>query len=114
MRLIMKPLSEHLTALITIAEELMRRPSHQVPTHLPVSFSELAAAIRQADSTPCDGIRATRAGIIMCTAIEAFFFEQTGDHHWQMMIGATLPLLRRSAWQALRNERSVAEESPRG
>lgn len=109
----MKPLSEHLTVLIATAEDMMRRPVDQIPTHLPAGFSELAAAIRHADNSPCDGIRATRAAIVMCTAIEAFFAEPQSDCHWQMLIGTTLPLLRRAAWQAFRNEREVAQETRR-
>jgi hypothetical protein len=110
----MKPLSENLLVLIATAEDMMRRPAHQIPTQLPADFGNLADAIRLADAQPCDGInRATRAGVVMVTAIEGFFYEQSGDHHWQMLIGATLPLLRRAAWQALKNEKSVAEESRR-
>lgn len=109
----MKPLSEHMTVLIATAEDMMRRPVHQIPTHLPAGFSEVAAAIKHADSSPCDGIRATRPAVVMCTAIEAYFAEPQSQDYWQMLIGATLPLLRRAAWQALRNERAVAEETRR-
>jgi len=109
----MKPLSEHLTALIATAEDMMRRPVYQIPTHLPQGFSEVAAAIKQADNSPCDAVRATRAGIVMLTAIEAYFAEPQSQDYWQMLIGATLPLLRRAAWQALRNERAVSEETRR-
>jgi hypothetical protein len=110
----MKPLSEHLTVLIATAEDMMRRPMHQIPTNLPAGFSEVAAAIKQADNSPCDGpVRATRAAVVMCTAIEAYFYEPQSQDYWQMLIGATLPLLRRAAWQALRNERGVSEETRR-
>ncbi len=110
----MKSLSESLTVLIATAEDIVRKPAHQIPASLPMGFAELASAVRHADSLPCDGIRSTRAGVVMCIAIEAFFSEQTaGDYHWQMMIGNTLPLLRRAAWQALKNERNVAEQSAR-
>lgn len=109
----MKPLSEHMTVLIATAEDMMRRPVHQIPTHLPAGFSEVAAAIRHADASPCDGIRATRAAVVMCTAIEAFFAEPEGNCRWQMLIGATLPLLRGAAWQALKNERAVSQETRR-
>ncbi|WP_036010642.1 hypothetical protein [Bradyrhizobium yuanmingense] len=109
----MKPLSEHLTTLIATAEDMMRRPVDQIPTHLPAGFSEVAAAVMQADKSPCDGVRATRAAVVMCTAIEGFFAEPQSDCHWQMLIGATLPLLRRAAWQAFRNERAIAQETRR-
>jgi hypothetical protein len=58
---IMKPLSEHMTVLIATAEDMMRRPVHQIPTHLPAGFSEVAAAIKQADNSPCDAPSAPRA-----------------------------------------------------
>jgi hypothetical protein len=109
----MKLLSEHLTVLIATAEDMVRRPAQQIPSALPPAFAELAASIRHADSLPCDGIRSTRAAVIMCTAIEAFFAESAGDHHWHMVIGTMLPLLRRAAWQAVLNEKSVAGESRR-
>ncbi|ULK98881.1 hypothetical protein [Bradyrhizobium sp. I71] len=110
----MKPLSEHMTVLIATAEDMMRRPVHQIPTHLPAGFSEVAAAIRQADNSPCDAdVRTTRPAVVMCTAIEGFFAEPQSDCHWQMLIGATLPLLRRAAWQTLRNERAVSGETRR-
>jgi hypothetical protein len=92
----MKPLSEHMTVLIATAEDMMRRPVHQIPTHLPAGFSEVAAAIKHADNSPCDGIaHLLRAGVVMCTAIEAYFAEPQSQDYWQMLIGATLPLLRR-------------------
>jgi hypothetical protein len=101
----MRPLSEALTVLIATAEDIMRRPSHQLPTDLPPSFADLAREIRHADALPAENIRTTRAGIIMCTAIEAFFAEPKTDHHWQMVVGTVLPLLKLEAWQARANER---------
>ena len=110
----MKPLSEHLTVLIATAEDMIRRPQHAIPTHLPAGFSELAAVIRQADVSPCDAdVRTTRAAVVMCTAIEAYFYEPQSQDYWQMLIGTTLPLLRRAAWQALRNERAMTQETRR-
>ena len=109
----MKPLSEHLTRLVATAEDLMRRPAHWMPTQLQPAFAELASEIRRIDALPSEGIRATRAGVIMVTAIEAFFAEANGLHHWQMLIGATLPLLRREAFQALANEKDAGRETLR-
>ncbi len=106
----MKPLSEHLTVLIATAEDIVRRPA-QIPTQLPVSLVELFAEIRAADARPAEGARSTRAGMMMINAIEGFF--EHGDDRWQILIGATLPVLRREAWQALRVERSISEESRR-
>ncbi len=107
----MKPLSEHLTVLIATAEDIMRRPARDMPTQLPPAFTELAAAIRYADAKPAESVRATRSGVIMVNAIEGFF--EHGNDRWQMLIGATLPVLRHEAWQALRNERAASEESRR-
>jgi hypothetical protein len=107
----MKSLSEHLTILAATAEDIMRRPAHEIPTALPPAFAELACEIRAADGRPAEGIRTTRAGVIMVTAIEAFFAERDGVHHWQMLIGATLPILKREAWQAFSNERAARASS---
>lgn len=109
----MMHLSEQLIVLIATAEDIMRRPVHQLPQRLPETFSELAAEIRRIDGLPSEGVRATRAGVIMCTAIEAFFAEANGLHHWQMLIGATLPLLKRDAFQAFTDEKEAAQETRR-
>lgn len=109
----MKPLSENLTVLIATAEDLIRKPAHQLPTQLPESFSALAADIYGAHASPCDGIRSTRAGVMMCLAIEGFFAGDAGDQFYQSEIGSILPKLRSEAWQASKNERAVSEESRR-
>jgi hypothetical protein len=101
----MKQLSQHLTALITVADDLVRR-RQLVPSALPQAFAELAGEIRRAHERPAEGIRTTHAAIIMVTAIEAFCADS--NDHWQMLIGATLPLVRRDAFQALKNEREIA------
>jgi hypothetical protein len=103
----MKAFSETLTFLIVTAEDIMRRPSHAIPVALPAAFIELAAEIRRADVRPAEDVRTTRAAVIMVTAIEAFFGEREADHHWQMLIGTALPILRREAFQAMRNEREA-------
>jgi hypothetical protein len=102
----MKPLSEHLTTLILMAEDVIRRPN-QLLARLPAAFEELAAEIRHADQKPAESVRTTRAAVIMVTAIEAFFVEPKTDHHWQMVIGAMLPLLRIDAFRAFENEREA-------
>lgn len=102
----MKPLSEHLLALIMTAEEIMRAPSER-RTPLPSGFAEVASAIRRAHQQPAEGVRATYAGIVMLDAIEAF--SATINDRWQMQIGALLPILRDDAWQALRNEKGQRE-----
>jgi hypothetical protein len=103
----MKTLSDTLGVLIATSEDILRRPVTSMPTMLPAAFEILAAEIRRADGRPAESVRTTRAAVIMVTAIEAFFPESNGDHHWQMLIGATLPLLKREAWQAMRNEREA-------
>jgi hypothetical protein len=109
----MKALSEHLTMLTITAEDIMRRPIHALPSKLGSEFEHTASEIRRFDASPSEGIRSTRAGVIMCTAIEAFFAGEAGDHHWQMVIGAVLPLVRREAFQALKNEKEAARETMR-
>ena len=109
----MKPLSEHMTVLIATAEDMMRRPVHQIPTALPAGFAEMAAEIYRADASPCDGIRSTTAAVIMCKAIEGFFSGQAGDGHYQSTIGHTLPRLKTEAWQQLKNERAASQETRR-
>ena len=104
----MKPLSEHLTELIDIAEYVMRRPAQQNVRALPPDFAANAAELRRIHSLPAEAMRATRAGIVMCEAIEGFAAE--GREHWQMLIGATLPILRREAYIAFCNERELIRE----
>src|SRR5262245_33672769 len=98
----MKPLSETLTVLIATAEDIMRRPAQQMVTSAPPAFAALAVQIRYAHDLPAEAVRTTRAGIVMCEAIEAFLAE--GSDRWQMLIGATLPVLRHEAFLAFRNE----------
>jgi hypothetical protein len=110
----MKPLSEHLTVLIATAEDLIRKPAHLLPTTLPEKFAELSAEIERAHQQPCDGPqRVTRAGMMMCIAIDGFFAGEAGDQFFQSEIGSILPRLRSEAFQARKNERAVSEESRR-
>jgi hypothetical protein len=106
-----KRLSETLNALIGVAEEMMRKPVAQAIAYLPPAYAAIGAEVRRVHALPADGPRATRAGIVMCEALEAF--DATGADRWQMLVGATLPLLRSEAWLAFRNERAQAEESRR-
>ena len=105
----MKPLSEHLTELIDIAECVMRRPAQQIVSALPPGFSAAAAEIRRVHALPAEAARTTRAGIVICEAIEGFAADGR-DYHWQMLIGATLPVLRREAYIAFRNERELIRD----
>ncbi|MBR0687308.1 hypothetical protein JQ594_15360 [Bradyrhizobium manausense] len=109
----MKPLSENLLVLAATAEDIMRRPVHQLPNGLPADFGALAEAIRRAHAQPSEGPRATGAGVIMTEAIEGFFRGQAGNDRYQMIIGTTLPLLKNEAFQARLNERSASQETRR-
>jgi hypothetical protein len=110
----MKPLSELLTDLIGFAEEVITRPQKYHGFRVDDRFFEFAAAMRHADSLPAEGIRTTRAGVMMITALEEFF---AGDHEptsrWLMVAGSLLPLLRGEAWQAMRNEKDARGQNPR-
>jgi hypothetical protein len=105
----MKPLSEHLTQLIDIAEYVMRRPAQHIVRALPLGFAAAAAEIRRVHALPAEATRTTRAGIVMCEAIEGFAADGR-DYHWQMLIGATLPVLRREAYIAFCNERELVRD----
>src|SRR5581483_3676484 len=63
----MKPLSEHLLALIAVAEDVRRWPSTRPVEFLefPRGFAEVAAFVRRAHQAPSEGIRATYAGVAM-------------------------------------------------
>jgi hypothetical protein len=102
----MRSLSGCLAVLIATAEDVMRKPQ-DLPARLPDEFAELAAEIRDYDRRPAEGVRCTQGAMIMVTAIEAFF--GLGTYHWQIIVGATLPILRREYWQATQNEKSARE-----
>jgi hypothetical protein len=102
----MRPLSELLTVLIATSEDIIRRP-RAVPTQLPQSFHELAHEIRQHDKQSVEGKRCTSAAIIMLLAIEEFMAGPHDTTPWHMMVGATLPLLRVDAWNAMNAEREA-------
>ena len=99
----MTPLSKILTTLIGVAEEVVRRPT--MP--LPPGYRAIAAEVRRVHGLPAELTRTTRAGVVMCEALDAFIGDRS-DHRWHMLIGATLPLLRNEAFEALCNERKVA------
>jgi hypothetical protein len=101
----MKRLSECLASLIVIAEEVMRRPARQTVTLWPPGFAYVADEIRRVHALPAEATRTTRAGIVMCEAIEGFAADGRDD--WQMLIGATLPILRREAYVAFLNEKEL-------
>ncbi len=104
----MRPLSETLTLLIAIAEEIITRPAMTYSFVNDGRFGGIAAEIRKADVTPAEGIRTTRAALVMVILLEEFLAsarEPTSQH--LSLAGATLPWLRGEAWQARRNEKEA-------
>lgn len=104
----MKPLSQTLNDLIDYSADLISRPRYSAP-RIGGDLGAMAAAVREADQRPAEGIRTTRAAMVMINAIEAYHATDgsTADSPWLMIVGATLPLLRAEAWQALTNEREA-------
>lgn len=107
----MRPLSQTLTDLIVVAEDLVMRSRFGTD---PGKFSELAAEIRAADARPAEGERTTCAAMVTVTAIEAFRAASAdAARPWLMLIGAALPLLRTDAWIAFNQEKAAREETRR-
>ncbi len=103
----MKPLSEALTDLISLSEEMITRPRSWMTASTTSNFAALAAEIRRVDALPAEGERATRAGLVMVVAIEAFFAgDREPTSQWLGLMGTTLPILRGEAWRARQNERA--------
>jgi hypothetical protein len=104
----MRPLSETLTDLIAFAEETITHPRRVPNLGDTGRFPQLAAEIRRADARPADGVRATRTGLVMVIALEAFF---AGDREPTSQLlglaGCALPWLRGEAWIAMKNEKEA-------
>lgn len=110
----MKPLSQTLTEMIGFTEEVLIRPARHYGLAADPRFAQLAHEIRAADRRPAESIRCTHAGIAIVAAMEGFFAgEMDPGSRWLSAIGALLPILRGEAWQALRNERAMSEETRR-
>jgi hypothetical protein len=107
----MIPLSETLIRLIGFAEEIITRPARLYGSagfDQGLNFGSLAAEIRKAEARPAEGIRTTRAAMIMVFAIEEFFAgDREPTSQWLGVAGVTLPLLRAEAWRARRNEQEA-------
>lgn len=101
----MRALSAVLYDLIGVAEEVVTRPRLVDQSF---KFSALGSEVRYADALPAEGVRTTRAAMVMVIALEEF---RNGDREpgspWLMMAGATLPLLRGEAWAATKNEKEA-------
>lgn len=100
----MKPLSQTLSNLIVLAEELLTRPNTDRVAY-GAKLAPIAEEVRHADARPAESIRTTRAAMVMITAIEEYRAGGEMALHWLMLAGATLPLLRHEAFTAFRNER---------
>jgi hypothetical protein len=107
----MKPLSHTLNDLTDYAAGLVARPRYSAPG-IGGDLGAMAAAVREADRRPAEGVRTTRAAMIMINAIEAYHAtDRESGAHWLMIVGVTLPVLRDEAWQALSNEREARGSS---
>ena len=105
----MRPLSEALNVLVATAQDVINKPQ-LAPSRLPEAFAALAAEIRQADARPAEGVRCTRAAIMMLSAIEGFYESRDSSHlqnPWLMLAGSLLPLLRVDAWAAFNSEKQA-------
>jgi hypothetical protein len=105
----MKRLSQYLTDLIILIEDIVRQPA----TPMPASFAALATEIRRAHALPAEGIRCTHSAAAATELIEGLYYVSRADAQtrapWLMLIGAALPLLRAEAYQAFCNEREARD-----
>jgi hypothetical protein len=106
----MRPLSETLLDLVGFAEEVITRPAKYFMPAMDdrLRFNSLAAEIRKADVTPAEGVRTTRAALVMVIVLEEFLAgDREPTSHFLGHAGITLPWLRGEAWQARRNEKEA-------
>lgn len=105
----MRPLSQTLTDLITVSNDIItRRGMH---TAVGGQFALLADEIRRAEAKPCENVRTTRAAMIMVFALEGFAEgPQDAGSPWLMLAGAALPMLRVDAWLAVNQEKGARDE----
>lgn len=110
----MRPLSQVLNDLIMVAEEALTRPARYQSLARNPRFPPLLQEIRDAEARPSEGVRCTAAGLATALALEAFYSTDVdATSRWLAAIGALLPILRREARQALRNEKEAAGEGYR-
>lgn len=102
----MRPLSQTLTDLITVASDVVTRRGTQLVAGS--HFALLASEVRQAEVRPAEDVRTTRAAVIMVLALEEFAAGpmDTGSP-WLMLAGNVLPLLRVDAWRAMNQEKAA-------
>ncbi len=105
----MRPLSQTLTDLITYSSNVITRSGMTLAGEGGGDlFANLAAEVRHAEARPAEGIRTTRAAVVMINALEGF--RETGGERgspWLMLAGTTLPMLRVEAWIAFNNEKAA-------
>ena len=102
----MKPLSQILSNLIVLAEEVITRPNID-RFAFGERLADLAQAVRHAAARPAEDIRTTSAALVMITALEEYRYAHPGidTSRWLMLAGCALPLLRADAFTAFVNER---------
>jgi hypothetical protein len=102
----MRALSATLYDLIGFAQSVVTQP--RMEHGYADLFWTLASEVRRHDALPAEGIRTTRAAMVVVIAIEEF--KNSGEEpgsRWLMLVGATLPLLRSEAWLAMNNEKEA-------
>lgn len=105
----MSALSQTLSNLVVLAEELTARPLAD-PQRTGDCLHWLAAEVRAADTRPVEGLRLTSAALVMVTAIFEYRHAPADRAPmWLMLIGATLPLLRQAAFDAFTEERECRQ-----
>lgn len=95
-----------LSDLIVLAEQVVTRP--QSARSEIIRRAELLAEVRHADARPAEGIRTTRAALVMVIVLEELLGgigDGQAELGWLIIAGAMLPQLRAEAFKALRNER---------
>jgi hypothetical protein len=114
----MRELSKTLTELVDVANHVITRHGLTLGGDIVSGkFGQLAAEVRDAEARPAEGVRTTRAAMMMVFALEGF--RETGrdggernlENQWLMLAGAVLPLLRVEAWVAFNNEKAARASS---
>lgn len=110
----MKPLSQTLSNLVVLAEELTTRPLIN-PLLLRDRCLTIGSEVRAADARPAESVRTTSAAMMMVMAIHEYRHAAADRAPmWLMLIGATLPLLRQAAFDAFAEENEQRMESRNG
>lgn len=110
---LMKPLSQVLSNLIVLAEDIVTRPQMVDRADVGDRLHGIAAEVRHADARPAENIRTTRVALVMVIAIEeqrSAALDGKGSPCWEMIVAAMLPMLRQDSYIAFRNERAQGGE----